>query len=433
MSRRALSVFLALLSVSVNLQAQQLSRAEKKVVQSVEAHIAEEIAALEKVVNTDSGTFNTAGVQEVGSYFQHELEAIGFKTRWISMPEEMHRGGHLIAERVAEKVGGKRVLLIGHMDTVFEGEGHRFERTGDTVRGAGVMDMKGGDVVILYALKALQDARMLDRATVRVFLTGDEENPGVPTDISRRDIVDLARQSDVALSFEPMRAPGVVVIGRRGLSTWSLQVTGVQGHSAWVLRPRGGAGAIYEASRILDGFQAAYSGHPVITINPGLILGGTDVAYDAQHSSGSSAGKFNVVARAATAKGDLRFLSEAEREQAKAKMREIAAANLPKTSAQLSFKDLVPGWPVTDGNKTVLREVDAVSRDLGQGRVEAADSAEGGFGDFNFIASVINGVDGIGVIGQGLHSPAESMDLKSLGPATTRAAVVISRLVRQRP
>src|ERR1700687_2833985 len=214
---------------------QGLKPAEKKLVQSVEARLPEELAALEKVVNIDSGTFNAAGVREVGRYFQEQLEAIGFKTRWASMPEAMHRAGHLIAERVAPKGTGNRVLLIGHLDTIFEGQGHRFQRTGDTIRGAGIIDMKGGDIVVLYALKALHNAGMLEGGTVRVFLTGDEENPGTPTSVSRRDLVEVARQSDVAFSFEP--DTGKAVIGRRGLSTWALDVTGLQGHSAYVLRP----------------------------------------------------------------------------------------------------------------------------------------------------------------------------------------------------
>ena len=176
-------------------QTQGLKPAEKKLVQSVEARLPEELAALEKVVNIDSGTFNAAGVREAGRYFQEQLEAIGFKTRWASMPEAMHRAGHLIAERVAPQSTGKRVLLIGHLDTIFEGQGHRFQRTGDTIRGAGIIDMKGGDIAILYALKALHDVGMLEGATVRVFLTGDEENPGTPTDVSRRDLVEIARQA----------------------------------------------------------------------------------------------------------------------------------------------------------------------------------------------------------------------------------------------
>jgi glutamate carboxypeptidase len=406
-----------------------LDAAEKDLVRSVEARLAEEVAFLESVVDIDSGTLNLAGVREVGRCFQEELEALGFATRWIAMPEELRRAGHLLAERVARVAAGKRILLIGHLDTVYEGTGHRFERTGNTARGAGVSDMKGGDVAILFALKALHDAGLLTNATVRVFLTGDEENPGRPTAISRRELVDAARQSDVALSFES--DSGRMVIGRRGLSLWSLDVAGAQGHSASILRGPVGAGAIYEISRILDGFRGAFSGHPQVTVNTGLLLGGTAVTDDAVRSAGTASGKFNIVARTALAKGDLRFLSDSERDEAKKKMREIAAANLPKTSATLSFEDLAPGWPATESSRGVLQRIDAASRDLGHGPLEEDDPASRGFGDFNFIGAHVPGVDGLGVKGHREHSPEETIDLTSLGPCTARAAVVISRLLRE--
>jgi len=405
-----------------------LAASENALVRAVEGRLAEEIAFLETAVDVDSATFNVAGVRDVGQCFARELEALGFATRWSALPDAMRRAGHLVAERVAPKTTGKRVLLIGHLDTILEGPGHRFERAGNRARGAGAVDMKGGDVALLFALKALHGARLLEAATVRVFLTGDEENPGTPTEISRRDLVETARHSDVALGFEP--DSGKIAIGRRGLSLWSLDVSGTQGHSANVLRGSGGAGAVYEASRILDGFRRAFSGHPSITVNPGIVLGGTDVAYDFERSAGSSAGKFNVVARAATAKGDLRFVSDAERDEAKSRMREIGAASLPKTSARLSFEDLVPGWPATDGNRAVLELIDAASRDLGQGKVEADDPGSRGFGDFNFIGALLSGADGLGVKGEGEHGPDETIDLTSLGPCTARAAVVISRLLR---
>ena len=242
----------------------------------------------------------------------------------------MGRAGHLVAERLAPSgAAGKRVLLIGHLDTIHEGRG--FERAGDTARGAGVADMKGGDVALLFALKALHEAGTLTNATVRVFLTGDEENPGRPTEISRRELVETARRERRRVELRVRFGPS----GDReeGLSLWWLEVAGAQGHSASVLRERGGAGAIYEVSRILDGFRRVFSAHPNVTVNPGILLGGTEVTDDADGTAGTAAGKFNVVARAVTAKGDLRFVSDDEREEAKTRMREIAAANLPGTTA----------------------------------------------------------------------------------------------------
>ncbi len=247
-------VLVALVPGAFPLQAQGPSHGEKELVRSIQVRLADEEAALEKVVNIDSGTFNLAGVREVGRYFQKELEALGFRTRWVEMPEAMHRAGHLVAERVAPEGAGKRVLLIGHLDTIFEGEGNRFKREGEKARGAGVADMKGGDIVILYALKVLHGAGSLEGATVRVFLTGDEENPGTPATIARGDLIEAARQSDVAVSFEADM--GKVLVARRGLSTWSLKVTGVQGHSAFVLRPKGGAASLLTC-RCGDGRPAA--------------------------------------------------------------------------------------------------------------------------------------------------------------------------------
>ncbi len=424
--RSIAGVFIVLLTAASASRAQDLSPAERKLAQAVEARTGEEMSALEKVVNIDSGTFNTEGVREVGRFFEKELQGLGFQTRWIPMPDAMHRAGHLAAERVSPKPSGKRVLLIGHMDTVFEGQGHRFQNDGGVIRGAGVIDMKGGDIVLLFALKALESAGMLKGATVRVFLTGDEENPGLPTSESRRDIVAAARESDVGLSFEAGSGT-TIALGRRGLSTWSLDVAGSQGHSSVVLRPSRGAGAIYEASRILDGFRAAFSAGNV-TVNPGLFLGGTDVAYDATKSAGTSAGKFNVIARTVTVKGDLRALNDTEREAAKARMREVVAANLPKTSAKLDFDDMVPGWPITEGNRSVLRIADAVNRALGQPALTERDPVTGGFGDSNFIA-FLSVADGFGPRGEGFHAPDESIDPTSVGPVTQRAAIVIARLL----
>ncbi|MDQ6893849.1 MAG: M20/M25/M40 family metallo-hydrolase [Acidobacteriota bacterium] len=405
-----------------------LDRLEEKLVRAVEDLLSEEIAFLEEVVNVDSGTFNIEGVREIGRRFARELDALGFSTRWADLPPAMNRAGHLVASRTAAEVRGRRVLLIGHLDTVFEGAGHRFERAGERARGAGVTDMKGGDVTILFALKALHGAGALEGATVRVILTGDEENPSLPADVSRRELSLAALESDVVLSFEP--DSGKIAIGRRGLSTWSLDVAGEQGHSASVLRPPIGAGAVYETARILDGFRRAFSGHSTITVNPGIVLGGTHVAWDTAKSAGTAAGKFNVVAPRGAVRGDLRFVTDTEQEEAKGRMREIAAAGLPKTTSRLEFENLAPGWPATPGNRALLEIIDAVSRDLGQGPVEPDDPASRGFGDVNFVGTSIPGADGLGVRGWREHGPEESIDLTSLAPCTARAAVLIARLLR---
>ncbi|HYK42154.1 MAG TPA: M20/M25/M40 family metallo-hydrolase [Thermoanaerobaculia bacterium] len=405
-----------------------LDQAERELVRAVESRLDEEIAFLREVVDLDSGTLNLAGVREVGGRFARELGLLGFSTRWADLPSSMGRAGHLVAERPAPERRGMRVLLLGHLDTVFEGAGHRFARTGEQARGAGITDMKGGDVAIVFALQALHSAGALERAAVRVILTGDEENPALPGEVSRGELIRAAAESDVVLSFET--DSGRIAIGRRGLTKWSLEVSGAQGHSASILRPALGAGAVYETARALDGFRQAFSGHPTVTVNPGIALGGTRVEYDPAAGSGSAAGKFNIVAPRACVRGDLRFVSDTEREEAKERMRAIAAASLPRTGSRLEFENLAPGWPATEGNRRLLAVVDAVSRDLGQGPAAADDPASRGFGDMNFIGAAIPGIDGLGVSGVGEHSPSETMDLGSLAPSTARAAVLIGRLLR---
>jgi glutamate carboxypeptidase len=407
-----------------------LSPAEKAVTRWVTDHQDDELAALESVVNIESATQNLAGVREVGAWFRKELEALGFTARWAAMPESMRRAGHLFAERAGHPKG-RRVLLLGHLDTVLEGPGLRFRREGGVVRGAGVEDMKGGDVVILYALKALHAARLLDAGTVRVALMGDEESVGRPTELARRDLVDLARRSDVALCFEA-DVKGKVTVARRGVTAWTLEVTGVQGHSAGVLQKEVGAGAVYEAARIVNGFREAFQGQRSVTVNPAVFLGGTEVAHEPAASGGRAYGKRNVVARSATIAGDLRFLTPEEEERARARMQEIVAQSLPRTSARITFEEGYPSMPPSPGNLAVLAAVDRVTRALGRGPSEALDPVERGAGDFSFIASAVSGVDGLGVQGEGSHGPDERMEIASLSASTQRAAVLVARLLRGR-
>src|SRR5260221_12371427 len=161
------------------------------------------------------------------------------------------------------------------MDSVVRGEALR--RDGNTAYGTGISDMKGGDVIILFALKALQDAGLLKDTRMIVMLTGDEENSGHPAEISRGDMVAAAKRSDLALSFEnTVRNTGTV--GRRGASSWTLEVEAKTGHSSQIFRDSMGNGAIFEASRILNEFRETLSKEKYLTFNPSLFVGGTTVS-----------------------------------------------------------------------------------------------------------------------------------------------------------
>ena len=325
------------------------------------------------------------------------------------------------------------VLLIGHLDTVFEPDSpfQAFERLSETAaKGPGTTDMKGGNVVMLYALRALLEADQLDALRVTAVLTGDEEKSGRPLELARAALVEAARGADAAIGFEDGDGdPATAVISRRGSSSWRLEVTGVPAHSSQVFREDIGAGAIYEAARILLGFYEELREEPNLTFNPGLIVGGTDAEFDAAQARGTAFGKNNVIAETAVVTGDLRALSSEQYARAKAKMRAIAERSLPGTGAELTFSDGYPPLAPSDGNRELLEIYDQVSRDLGHGGVEAVDPLKAGAADVSFVADLVPRVlDGVGLMGEGGHTVDETADLTTLPSQTQRAAVLLYRL-----
>ncbi|MFD3002724.1 M20/M25/M40 family metallo-hydrolase [Pontibacter toksunensis] len=362
-----LLVFLCFTSLAAF--AQKLTKEEKKVLQNVEKNHPEAVRFLEQTVNINSGTLNPKGVQEAGAVYKKLLEEMGFKTTWVDMPAGMKRGGHLIGELKGKK--GKKLLLIGHIDTVFEPESpfQTWQVKDSIATGPGTNDMKGGNMVMLYALKALQEAGQLKDRQVIVILHGDEENPGAPLETSRKDIVEAAKRSDVALGFETGTGFNYATVARRGSSSWTLKVSGKQAHSSGVFSERTGAGAIYEASRILNRFYDELQ-EEYLTFNPGLMLGGTEVSLDESGTQGTASGKTNLVANTAIVKGDLRFLTEEQKNRAREKMKAIVAESLPQTNAEITFEDGYPAKPPTEGNLALLQVLSQVSQSLGQGEVK---------------------------------------------------------------
>jgi len=411
--------------------AAQLTPPEQKIREFVHQHHEDEISMLADAVNINSGTMNFAGVRKVGALFAAALDSLGFETRWVSMPDSVDRAGHLIAVHKG-RPGGTRVLLIGHFDTVFEGEGQQFVREDTIAKGAGSSDMKGGDVIAVYALKALRDIGQLKDANITIVFHGDEEAPGLPLAVSRRDLREAAQQNDVALAFEG-GSQSMASVSRRGSSSWLLTVTGRQSHSAGVFGRGAGYGAIYEAARILDGFRREMVGPQYLTFNPGVILGGTDVTYDTAHLSGTVAGKTNIIARSAVVPGDLRFITEDQKDSTRERMREIVGEHLPGTTAEITFEDGYPAMPMTTGGEHLIALYDSTSQSLGYGPVRAQDPGSRGAGDVSFVAPYIDGMDGMGALGSGAHTPRERVDLNSLIMQTERAAVLMVRLLHEPP
>ncbi len=429
-----ISFLLALLcfcSVSWEAQSQSLSRTEKKLLQTVSDNNEDAIGFLEQVVNINSGTLNKSGVRAVGNQFSSAFEGIGFETSWIEMPPEMQRAGHLFARTQGDK--GKRLLLIGHLDTVFEADSEfqTFEMINDSIaKGPGANDMKGGNVVVLYALKALRENGLLDDAQITVAFTGDEESTGKPISISRKDLIAAAKTSDIALGFETSTGFDNATVARRGSSNWNVTVTGKRAHSSGIFRESVGAGANFEMARILHQFYNEVRGEELLSFNPGMLLGGTTMDLNAAQSKGSIFGKGNVVAQTAYVQGGLRFISEEQKERARAKMRTIVGNNLPQTSAKIVFQDSYPAMKPTPENYALLEVLSKVSQDMGQPAVAAYDPGKRGAADVSFVAQYVACLDGLGTMGTGAHTPKETVNINTIELLTKRTALLIYRLLQ---
>jgi|HubBroStandDraft_1064217.scaffolds.fasta_scaffold37298_2 glutamate carboxypeptidase len=424
------ALILVVLSHSSQLLGQQLSGQETAIARSIDAEAPAAVALLEKVVNINSGTFNPTGVVEVGKVLESELQSLGFTTRWIPM-DAVKRAPSLIAERRGNR--GKRVLLLGHMDTVFEPSSpfQKFVRTGDIASGPGTSDMKGGIIVILSALKALKSAGALDGSRITVFITGDEESAGEPTEISRKEMVEAGKNSDAALSFEggvTENGKDYATTARRGATSWELHVHGKTGHSSAIFTPTMGDGAVFELSRILNQFHDTLR-EPNMTYGAGLVLGGSNIKVE-PNGDASVSGKANIIPGEAVAIGDLRVLTPEQLLRVKEKMQSIVSKNLPGTQAELTIKDKYPPMAPTPGNIALLAKLNEGNRALGLPDMEALDPMLRGAGDVSFVAPFVDSLDGLGAVGTGAHAPGETVDLSRLPLQSKRTALLLYRLTQ---
>jgi glutamate carboxypeptidase len=424
------ALLLAAMRSSV-LPAQRLSPAEEKVAAAVDAARGDAIALLERLVNINSGTMNFAGVRAVGDVLGGEFRKLGFATRWAD-GTAWKRAGHLVATWTGNGRGPK-ILLIGHLDTVFEKDSpfQTFTRiAGDSVRGPGIIDMKGGDVVMLTALRALKSAGLLDAVQITAVFTGDEELSGRPLNLARRELIEAADWADIAIGFENgPENPDAAVTARRGSTTWILRTSGVPSHSSQIFQPAVGSGAIYEMARVLSAVHDSLRSEDRLTFNPGFVVGGTTVTFDSVQTRGTAFGKTNVVAESASVAGDLRALDPAQLARAKATMQRIAARHYPRTTAAISFDDGYPPFAGTPGNARLLALLTAASRDAGLPPVTAIDPQFAGAADVSFVAGRVEmAIDGLGLKGRSDHTPEETADLSMVTVQSKRAALLLARL-----
>ena len=412
----------------------QLTKVEKKISSYVDAHNEEALKLLEQAVNINSGTMNFDGVRKVGELFKAKLDALGFVTT-LTDGAHFNRAGHLVAKHLNGK--GKTILLIGHLDTVFEPNSpfQQFKMINDsTAAGPGISDMKGGDVIMVTALQALNDAGLLRDMNIIIVMTGDEEHSGSPLELSKKDLVEAAKLADVALGFEDGDGKTTTaVVSRRSASGWTLKVKGVPAHSSQIFAEQIGAGAIYEASRILNEFYQELSTETNLTFNPGMIVGGTAITHDDANTSGTAFGKSNVVSQDVTVTGDIRAMSAEQLKKCQETMTAIVARNLPKTSAEIVFGN--GGYPPlapTEGNFALLKMYDQASRDLGFGAIAPVKPRDAGAADISFTAGYVDmAMDGIGAGGSGGHTIHEVANLKAITMEAKRTAILLYRLTRQ--
>ncbi len=409
-----------------------LSPQERKISAAVDAGYENDIALLARLVEQNSGTYYLAGVEAIARMLKPEFEALGFRVQWKPMTQTK-RAGHLIATHVGSGKS-KRILLIGHLDTVFEADSpfKGFKREGERGVGPGVGDDKGGDVVILAALRAMQAAGSLRDADIEVVLTGDEEDVGSPLDIARADLIAAGKRADVALDFENLSQQDgrdIGSIARRSSNIWTLTVSGKSGHSSGIFSESQGDGAIFELARIIAAFRSELP-EPNLTFNVGLVGGGQEAAFDASKSRVSASGKDNIIPPAAIARGDFRTLSVEQTKRVREKMQAIVARHLPKTNATIEIEEHYPPMAPTAGNRVLLAKLNDVNRDLGLPAMAELDPLKRGAGDISFVAADTDGLIGMGVSGSGSHAPGETADLDSIKRQAKRAAILMHRLAQ---
>ena len=372
------------------------------------------LSDLERLVNIDCGSYTPEGVDRVGEFVAGFLAAAGAEVE--HRPDPTGRlGATVIATWAGDRAtpGAPRLLLIGHMDTVFD-PGTAAERpfgidADGIARGPGVTDMKSGLLAGLYALRALTARGPLpfDRVT---FVANPDEEIGSPS--STPHIQALAAESDVCLVLECARANGDIVSSRKGILDAKITISGRAAHAG--VEPEKGRSAILAAADLITRLHALNGRWDGVTVNVGVVAGGT---------------RPNVVGERCTLEVDVRAVRRADLETAEAEIGQmLASLVVPDTSAELT--EMARWWPMEKLERSgrLVEHAKAVAKRLG---FEIHDAATGGASDANSTAGLgVPSIDGLGPIGGLDHSPAEYLEVQSIVPRTTLLAGLILAIGR---
>jgi glutamate carboxypeptidase len=372
------------------------------------------LEALARLVNTDCGSYTPAGVDEIGRFVAAFMAEDG--ARVDVLPDPAGRlGATVIGTWDGEHgtPGAPRILLIGHMDTVFD-PGTAAERpfaidAEGIARGPGVTDMKGGLLAGLHAVRALRAAGPLpfERLT---YVANPDEEIGSPS--STPHIREIAADVDVCLVLECARANGNIVSSRKGILDAKVTVHGRAAHAG--VEPEKGRSAVLAAADLVTRLHALNGRWDGVTINVGVIAGGT---------------RPNVVAERCSFEVDLRAIRRADLEAAEAAVRdELTRLAVPDTTAELT--EMARWWPMEklDRSGRLVEHAEAIARRLG---FEIHDQATGGASDANTTAGMgIPSIDGLGPIGGMDHSPAEYLEVASIVPRTALVAGLLAAIGR---
>src|SRR3954453_21677978 len=358
---------------------------------------------LRHLVDIDCGSYTPGGVGEVGQWVSAFLAGLGAEVE--TRPDPARRLGATVVATFHGQADGPRVLLIGHMDTVFDPgtAAERPFRIDDGIAyGPGVTDMKSGLLAGLYALKAIITERGGLPFERLVFIANPDEEIGSPSSTPHIDAI--ARSMDVALVLECARANGDIVSARKGILDLRLTVHGRAAHAG--VEPEKGRSAILEAARIVDELHALNGRWDGVTVNVGVISGGT---------------RPNVVAERCSLEVDIRAVTRDALETAEAEIRRIAKATVVP-DVTVDFAPMARWWPMEKLERSgrLVDHARSVAAVLG---FDVADTSTGGASDANTTAGLgIPSLDGLGPIGGNDHAPAEYLDLDSVVPRTALLA-----------